>query len=238
MSVLTLVRHGQASFLAEQYDQLSAVGEEQARRLGEFWGRQGLRIDEIYAGPRVRQKRSAELAVAAARQAGLTLPDPVVLQDLDEYDLHGLVHHLAPELVRSRSDFAGLVAQFRSSTGEQEKFRSFQQMFEVLLEHWQSLAETHPELEAWPAFCQRVDRALLAIRNAPGRGRRVVLFTSGGFIGSAVQRTLSGPERTALELSWRIRNGSMTEFVFTRDRCTLDCFNTVPHLNPELWTYR
>jgi broad specificity phosphatase PhoE len=66
-----------------------------------------------------------------------------------------------------------------------------------------------------------------------------VLFTSGGFIGSAVQRTLSGPVRTALELSWRIRNGSLTEFVFTRDRCTLDSFNTVPHLeNPDLWTYR
>jgi len=42
-----------------------------------------------------------------------------------------------------------------------------------------------------------------------------------------------------LELHWRLRNGSLTEFAFTRDRFTLDSFNTVPHLDdPALWSYR
>jgi hypothetical protein len=40
-------------------------------------------------------------------------------------------------------------------------------------------------------------------------------------------------------LNWRIRNCSITEFVFTADRFTLDSFNSIPHLaEPELWTHR
>ncbi len=42
-----------------------------------------------------------------------------------------------------------------------------------------------------------------------------------------------------MELNWRIRNCSLTEIVFTRDRVTLDSFNGIPHLDdPALWTYR
>ena len=42
-----------------------------------------------------------------------------------------------------------------------------------------------------------------------------------------------------LELSWRLRNCSLTEFVFTRGRVTLDSFNAVPHLGDAArWTYR
>ena len=40
MSVLTLVRHGQASFFAADYDRLSPAGEGQARHLGDYWARQ------------------------------------------------------------------------------------------------------------------------------------------------------------------------------------------------------
>ena len=72
MSVLTLVRHGQASFFDANYDQLSPLGERQMRVLGEYWARRGLRLDEVYTGPRIRQKRSAELAVTACRQAGIS----------------------------------------------------------------------------------------------------------------------------------------------------------------------
>jgi broad specificity phosphatase PhoE len=67
----------------------------------------------------------------------------------------------------------------------------------------------------------------------------VVVFTSGGFIGGATQQALKVSDSTALELNWRIRNCSLTEFVYTRDRFSLDSFNTIPHLSDAaLWTYR
>jgi broad specificity phosphatase PhoE len=94
-------------------------------------------------------------------------------------------------------------------------------------------------VETWPAFRERVKRGLHHIQDLPGRSRRVAVFTSGGFIGTAVHLALAAPSPTALHLSWRIRNCSLAEFVFTRDRLTLDGFNAVPHLEkPALWTYR
>ena len=74
MSSLALVRHGQASFFAENYDQLSPLGEQQARLLGEYWLRRGVRFDEVYTGPRVRQIETAALAGEAFARAGYLGP--------------------------------------------------------------------------------------------------------------------------------------------------------------------
>ena len=67
----------------------------------------------------------------------------------------------------------------------------------------------------------------------------MAVFTSGGVIGLAVQNVLNAPERSALEINWRVRNCSLTEFTFSRDRISLDSFNAIPHLDdPALQTYR
>jgi broad specificity phosphatase PhoE len=72
----------------------------------------------------------------------------------------------------------------------------------------------------------------------PGSGRRVAVFTSGGVIGTSVRLALAAPDRTAMEVNWRVRNCSLTEFVFTTGRFSLDSFNALPHLeDPTLWTY-
>src|SRR5204862_3718898 len=114
-----------------------------------------------------------------------------------------------------------------------------QGLFEPLLLYWQSPAAAGINMETWPAFRTRVHRAIRRLQEGVGNGRRVAMFTSGGFIGSAAQLALAAPDRTALELHWRLRNGSLTEFAFTRDRFSLDTFNTVPHLDdPALCTYR
>ena len=113
------------------------------------------------------------------------------------------------------------------------------QVFEPLMLHWQSADGTIDGLESWPAFRDRVQQGLKHITQRPGRGRRVVAFTSGGFIATATHLVLGAPARSALEMSWRIRNGALTEFLFTGERMTLDSFNSVAHFaDPELLTYR
>jgi broad specificity phosphatase PhoE len=244
MSVLTLVRHGQAAFFSDDYDQLTPLGEQQSRLLGEYWARLGLSIDEVYTGPRARQKRSAEFAGAAFREAGMAWPEPVVLPDLDEFDLAGILHQIVPELSRDNAEFARQAEGFRQSAGEREKLHTFQRMFESLLLHWQAIpASALPTgaagFESWPEFRQRVEQAIGQIVETPGSGRRAVMFTSGGVIGNVSRWALGAPDRTALELAWRLRNASLTEFVFTQNRFTLESFNALPHLeDPALWTYR
>ena len=52
-------------------------------------------------------------------------------------------------------------------------------------------------------------------------------------------RSTSASYPRPVALSRRLRNASLTEFVFTRDRITLDGFNAAPHLDePRLGTYR
>ena len=239
MSMMTLVRHGQASFFASDYDQLSTLGEEQSRLLGRYWGSHGYRIDEVYAGPRLRQQHTAELIGESFRQAGGDWPRPVVLAGLDEYDLRGFMQHLAPALSARDSHFASLFEAYQQSTPQRDRLRSFQSMFEQLLLDWQSETTPMDNVESWIEFRQRVESTMLQIQKTAPQSCRVAVVTSGGFIGTAVQSTLASPDRSALELNWRVRNSSLTEFVFTRDRLTLDSFNAVPHLPKALhWTFR
>ncbi|MFA6245264.1 MAG: phosphoglycerate mutase family protein, partial [Candidatus Hydrogenedentales bacterium] len=71
MGFLTVVRHGQASFHEDDYDKLSPLGEEQARSLGTYWARHGIRFDHVVSGPLVRQRRSAAIAGEAYAATGL-----------------------------------------------------------------------------------------------------------------------------------------------------------------------
>jgi broad specificity phosphatase PhoE len=161
------------------------------------------------------------------------------VDDLDEYDLAGLLNRLAPNLVHRERSFAELVETHRGSSVELDRVRSFQRMFEALLTHWIATPLEHAEVESWPTFRARVQRALSLMTERPGRGRRVAAFTSGGFIGTAVSLALAAPDRTALELNWRLRNASLTRLLFAPGRLSLDEFNAVPHLTETAWhTYR
>ncbi|MCP4247678.1 MAG: histidine phosphatase family protein, partial [bacterium] len=63
-------------------------------------------------------------------------------------------------------------------------------------------------------------------------------FTSGGATAAAVGLALGLDDEKVLELSWRVRNGSLTELLFSGDRLTLDTFNATPHLREKrLVTY-
>jgi broad specificity phosphatase PhoE len=238
MSVLTLVRHAQASFFAADYDELSELGREQARLLGSFWARRQINFDQVYCGPRVRQKQTAEIVGSVCTRAGRTWPAPVVLPELDEYDFGSLLRGLAPVLSGQDAAFAELLAYHRRDENSPDRARSFQKMFEALTMHWATTPDEVAGVEGFAAFRERVARGLRRVTEASGSGRRVALFTSAGFIGTSVRLALDAPDRTALEVNWRVRNCSLTEFVFTKNRFSLDSFNALPHLeDPALWTY-
>ena len=61
-------------------------------------------FDEVYVGPRRRQQQTADLVAARYRSAGRRWPDPIVLEELDEYDLGGLLGRLAPSGFRAAED--------------------------------------------------------------------------------------------------------------------------------------
>jgi broad specificity phosphatase PhoE len=239
MGYLVLVRHGQARTFEKESDQLSPLGEEQARALGKFWIRQGLGFDEVYSGALTRQRRTAEITGRCFVEAGLSWPEIQTTPELNEYDSIGITRRLIPALAERDARFRELFAAFERNKQAADRNRHFQKMFEVVTSTWLGGEFEVDGVESWRSFQSRVRAAIKRITSAPGSGRRVAIFTSGGVIGLTVQSVLNAPERAALEINWRVRNCSLTELVFSRERLSLDSFNAIPHLDdPALRTYR
>jgi len=108
--------------------------------------------------------------------------------------------------------------------------RAFQRAFEAAMLAWL-------QTPAWTAFHARVSGAIAGVQQSPS-GSRVAVFTSGGPIGFAVHLAMQAPARSFLEVNWRVRNASFSEFLFDRDRLSLDSFNNIPHLDGPLRSYR
>ncbi len=239
MSDLILVRHGKADAFGADYDRLTDIGREQSRHLGDYWVRENTRFEEVYTGPRLRQIDTALEVGARMIKAGLPWPEPVMIDELDEYDGHGIVKRFGPVLAERDENIRKLIEADRRSVEPHDRHRTFQHLFEALVTKWVSGELSSPETESWDEFRDRVERGLLRIIERQGSGRRVAVFTSGGPISIAVQLATKAPPEMAMELNWRVRNASLTGIVFSRDRRTLDYFNTIPHLtDPGLWTYR
>ena len=234
MSSLSLVRHGQAHPFQRQSAALTAAGEAQAAALARYWLRQGVRFDEVYCGTLPRQVRSEEVVGECFRAAGESWP--AVVQDAawNEYDAPAVLEHYVPADAR----LSALAAEYAAARGSADEYRMFQRMFEAAMNCWVEGSIEAEGVESWRAFRERVSGAIQRLM-AGGASRRVAVFTSGGPIGFTAHCAVQAPAKTFLELHWRVRNASITEFVFDRQRLTLDSFNAIPHLDDaSLRTYR
>ncbi|HEX8999183.1 MAG TPA: histidine phosphatase family protein [Blastocatellia bacterium] len=239
MGTLTFVRHGQARPFEKESDQLSAVGEQQARALGQYWARRGVTFDEVYSGLLVRQVCTAGIVGQCLAEAGLPWPHAQALPEFNEYDANGITGSLIPALAERDEEYRALFAAYEANRHMPDRNRHFQKMFEVVVSAWQGGELEMDGVESWSAFRQRVRSGLKQIIAAPGSGRRVAVFTSGGVIGTTVQTVLEAPESQALAINWRVKNCSLTEFTFGGGRISMDSFNTIPHLEDrELVTFR
>ncbi|MGA8619006.1 MAG: hypothetical protein WB660_10885 [Candidatus Sulfotelmatobacter sp.] len=239
MGRLLLIRHSQASFLEQNYDKLSAIGETQGLRLGQYWTRQKMVFDGVGSGPRVRHKETAKIVGAVYREASIPFPEPVVIPEFDEYQAEAVLKQGLPQLVESDSEVRKLHRAFQNSTSPDRRLANFEKMFEMLITKWVDGEVVLPVVESWPEFCDRADRGLSQCMSANGRGRQLAVFCSAGLIGVAMRRTLHLSSQDTLRATWMVRNSSFSEFIFSKVRFTLSTFNSFPHLDdPSLLTYR
>ena len=239
MSVLVLIRHAQASFLKPDYDKLSSLGEAQSRLLGEYWARHRIVFDRAYTGPRVRQKETVALIVDAYRKAGIKFPEPLVLQEFDEYQGEAVLERCLPGLLETDQTIRDLHAGFQSSSGSAERRSTFQKLFEAVIGKWVRGEICPPGVETWLEFCSRVNSGLTKCLSDGSRGERIAIFTSGGPIAVVMQRALQLSAERALSVSWMSRNSSWSEFIYSGERFTLSSFNCHAHIDdPAMLTYR
>ena len=217
MSRLILVRHAQASFGSAEYDQLSPLGEEQARRLGAHWAAQGILFDQVFVGPKRRHQHTAELVGKAITQAGLTWPKPVALPELDEYAGLEVFRAALPELAKAGFDPVKFPAELLKT-------------FQDCMARWVRGELSVPDVETWQEFRVRAQRGLEKLLEGSTPGRRIAVFTSTGPVAAALDRALGLSDERMIEASWQLRNTSVSEFLFSTPRFSLSMFNAVPHL--------
>ena len=212
MGSLYLVRHGQASFGAADYDQLSPRGHEQCRHLGAYWRERGQRFDAVFTGT---LKRHVQSLAGIVEGYGEDLP-AVALPGLNEYDSEAVVHAVHPEPLAAPTDPETVKQHFR--------------LLRQGLLAWMR-AETAPAgMPTHADFAAGVADALARVL-ALGVGKQILIVSSGGPIATAVSQVLDCPPETFVELNLRIRNSAVTEFAFNPKRHHLVTFNALPHLD-------
>ena len=235
MSRLFMVRHAQASFGGPDYDQLSEVGEEQARRLGAHWVQQGMIFDQIFSGPRRRHQRTAELVGALLRERGLPWPEGVTLPEVDEYAGLEVFRVALPMLGGREKAFKEMLQR----DGAQKKAPvEMLKLFQDVMARWVR-GELHvPGVETWQEFRLRARRGLDTLIAAGTGGRQIAVFTSTGPVAVALDLAFGLDDERLMEMSWQVRNTSVSEFLFAPPRFSLSVFNALPHLPPgELVTH-
>jgi broad specificity phosphatase PhoE len=190
MSRLVLVRHGQASFGAADYDQLSALGEEQSACLGQFFAGRQTQIDAIYCGPSKRHVQTAAGIQRGSKAAGMPLPQPTVVPDLREFP--------ALELFQMHRD-----AALHEERGSDESGSA--SSFEAICESWMCGRLDSGQFETALHFEARVTSSLLEICAAQGRGKNVLVVTSGGPTMITMKMVLGLEASKACALLWSAR---------------------------------
>lgn len=213
MSVVLLVRHGQASFGADDYDVLSAAGEEQSRILGASLAHRGSAPALSVRGAMKRHRQTAEAAGFA---------DSMVDDGWNEFDhVQVLAAHTPPESAEAVSEN-----------------RAFQQWFEQATQRWMDGSHDDEYDESFHAFTTRVDSALQRVVERLEPGQDAVVFTSGGAIAAVGSALLGGGQQLWQRLNSVTVNTGITKVVAGARGLTLVSFNDHVHLEPDRVTYR
>ncbi len=215
MGTLYLVRHGQASFGAQDYDQLSDLGRQQSVRLGEYFAHKGIHFDALIAGTLKRHKQTLAGILEGMNHEG----EHLSWEGLNEYDSEAVI--------------ATVHSHKLEKPTSPEMYRHHFRLLRDGLAQWMAGVVSPRGMPSYPDFVTGVSSALDHVR-ANHHGRNVLIVSSGGPISTAVGHVLGTSAETTIDLNMRIRNTSVTEFAFTPKRHMLVSYNAIPHLDgPE-----
>lgn len=222
MGEIHLIRHGQASFGARNYDCLSELGVQQSRQLGRWWHAQQVTFDAVYSGERERQKDTAIHAFTATGD-----PDPArrlrIEPAFNELDADRLLQYAMPRVILQAPE---LMPMLQDLQAHREPFR---RLFERLVDEWVGGAWQEAGIGDWLTFSARVHAGLQTIVQQQGPGRRIAVFTSGGPITALLQRF---GEARAGGLDWDIANTSITRIRYdAAGNFELGDCRQLPHLD-------
>ena len=228
MGDIYLIRHGQASFGADDYDVLSPVGIRQSQVLGDHLGLLGVDLDRCLSGDLRRQHDTARLTLEAMTGAGRQVAALETDAAFNEFDAEGVIRALLPALLPDEPEALHVLRNAAQNPSE------FQRLFALMVQRWHDDEHNaHDGLETWGNFLDRV---------AGGLDRVLATAGSGEAIATLLHLLTGIPPAQAFALNWQIINTSLSHLKFRGSDVTLATFNSQAHVRllktPELITYR
>jgi broad specificity phosphatase PhoE len=238
LSSVYLIRHGQAGTRAN-YDDLSELGIEQARLVGQYLAGRGIPFKAMIAGGMRRQQQTAAAVWRAYREAGLAVPDIVSDPCWNEFDMSGVFSEFAPRLARDDAQFERDYQELlrKLAIAGAEEHRAWTDCDTQAMRAWME-ARYECGVESWAAFRERVLGCLESFA-AYGSGDTVAVFTSAMPIALWTGSTLGVTDGNFMRLAGVLYNTSVTTLRVRGDDAMLFTFNGVAHLDEaRLRTFR
>ena len=213
MTTLYLVRHGQASFAAENYDNLSVLGHRQSAWLGEHFDARGIVFARAVSGTLERQRQTARTLLEAMGSAQPVVEHP----GWNEYSgdaLYRAYHGEGWAKARAKGDV-----------------REFYRTIKAALLDWSEEKLPGPLPETWREFGERVAAAMRAACEGLPHDANVLAASSGGAISRGVSSVLQAPAQAAIELNLQYRNSAFSEIFVSPRSMRVVSFNCIPHLD-------
>ena len=213
MGVIHMVRHGQAMWESENYDQLSDLGKLQGRSLGAAWLASEQTWTHAVSGSMTRHLETAD---AVFGELGSSLNYDVD-DRWNEFDHLALTGHVS-------ADTRPKVA------------KDFQKILNVALTNW--MAGKSDVGESFADFSDRVLAAFGSVKQNAGKDQTVIVFSSGGPISLITSHVLASDSSLFMDLNSVIVNASVTTLIVGQEQTRLLAFNQHGHLPKGLSTYR
>lgn len=227
MAVIYLIRHAQASWGNQNYDELSELGIEQSKVLGATLRQRIEKPDVVITGTMRRHRQTAEHTLTAIGLASDWLED----SRWNEYDHEQLLRQFPSAEVEQAEFWKELMVR-------QDARVQFQKYFDQALRRWVSGEHEQDYPESWQAFRSRIADALQqSIENAGV----TLVFTSGGAISTAVAQLWDLSPESWLKVNRVIANASITKLIKGKQGVHLSTFNEHHHFEGpgrRLLTYR
>ncbi len=217
MSEFYLVRHGQASFGKENYDQLSDLGYEQALWLGQHLKQIGTQFDRVVIGSMLRHRQTAQNICE-----GLQLDVPFDIHEgLNEYDFSALAQAY---MIQCPQDLP--------KDGVKVSRQDYYRLLKKALKLWSNDELRGDIPERFGEFKQRVVDALGFIKSIPA-GERTLVVSSGGPIAMSMCHILKLSDEEMIRLNLQVKNTSFSQFFYNPKSIQLNSFNCTAHLESK-----
>ena len=215
MASIYVIRHGQASFGAENYDKLSDLGCRQATVLGHYLRDCKIHFDAAYSGDLQRQRKTAELALASQPGAVSHTIDARFNEVRNDEQLKVLV----PEVIKTNEPIRALMEKGLSAS------KDYQKVIEAVFNYWVSEQCNEPGIQSWEEYSSAVHAALAEVIQAQGSGKTVGIFTSGGTIATIVAHVLGLDGAHTYSFYEPVINCSVTRLFYSSRKVSLSYFN-------------